>query len=119
MPRLLASLERTTACKFTTRVREGPSSGWRPRSNRDRRLILQALRARNIDQACNLLARHIQTRATFKPLSALSLPRPDRNAIWRVALPTRRPSRERQTSDRLAARCGLRPRPIAAGPLPS
>jgi DNA-binding GntR family transcriptional regulator len=24
-------------------------------------LILQALRARNIEQACNLLARHIQT----------------------------------------------------------
>jgi DNA-binding GntR family transcriptional regulator len=37
------------------------SAGWRPRSNQDHRLILQSLRARNVDQACNLLARHIQT----------------------------------------------------------
>jgi DNA-binding GntR family transcriptional regulator len=37
------------------------SVGWRPRSNQDHRLILQALRARNVDQACSLLARHIQT----------------------------------------------------------
>jgi len=37
------------------------SAGWRPRSNQDHRLILQALRGRNIEQACSLLARHIQT----------------------------------------------------------
>jgi DNA-binding GntR family transcriptional regulator len=36
-------------------------AGWRPRSNQDHRLILAALRARNVDQACGLLARHIQT----------------------------------------------------------
>jgi DNA-binding GntR family transcriptional regulator len=36
-------------------------AGWQPRSNQDHRLILQALRARNLDQACSLLARHIQT----------------------------------------------------------
>jgi DNA-binding GntR family transcriptional regulator len=39
----------------------GRHAGWRPRSNQDHRLILGALRARNLDQACGLLARHIQT----------------------------------------------------------
>jgi DNA-binding GntR family transcriptional regulator len=37
------------------------SAGWRPRSNQDHRLILGALRARDIEQASGLLARHIQT----------------------------------------------------------
>jgi len=37
------------------------SAGWRPRSNQDHHLILQALRTRNVDHACSLLARHIQT----------------------------------------------------------
>lgn len=46
---------------FETANRAARSAGWRPRPSQDHRLILQSLRARNIDQACNLLARHIQT----------------------------------------------------------
>lgn len=61
MPRLLANLDGLQLANSRLVFATARSSGSRPRSNQDHRLILQALRARNIDQACNLLARHIQT----------------------------------------------------------
>lgn len=61
MPRLLASLDGLQLANSRLLLAMARSAGWRPRSNQDHRLILQALRARNVDQACNLLARHIQT----------------------------------------------------------
>jgi DNA-binding GntR family transcriptional regulator len=72
MPRLLASLDGLQLANSRLVFAMARSGGWRPRSNQDHRLILQALRARNVDQACNLLARHIQT-------------------IERLALPASRP----------------------------
>jgi DNA-binding GntR family transcriptional regulator len=61
MPRLLASLDGLQRANSRLVFAMAHSSGWRPRSNQDHRLILGALRAHNIEQACNLLARHIQT----------------------------------------------------------
>ena len=61
MPRLLASLEGLQRANSRLVFAVARSSGWRPRSSQDHRQILQALRARNIEQACSLLARHIQT----------------------------------------------------------
>ncbi|EIG61380.1 GntR family transcriptional regulator [Bradyrhizobium sp. WSM1253] len=61
MPRLLSSLDGLQLANSRSVFAMARSSGWRPRPNLDHRLILQALRARNVDQACNLLARHIQT----------------------------------------------------------
>ena len=61
MPRLLASLDGLQLANSRLVFAMARHAGWRPRSNQDHRLILQALRMRNIDQACNLLARHIQT----------------------------------------------------------
>jgi DNA-binding GntR family transcriptional regulator len=61
MPRLLASLDDLQLANSRLVFAMARSGGWRPRSNQDHRLILQALRARNVDQACTLLARHIQT----------------------------------------------------------
>lgn len=61
MPRLLASLDGLQLANSRLVFAMARSAGWRPRSNQDHRLILQALRARNFDQACSLLARHIQT----------------------------------------------------------
>ena len=61
MPRLLASLDGLQRANSRLVFAMARSAGWRPRSNQDHRLILQALRARNIEQALNLLARHIQT----------------------------------------------------------
>ena len=61
MPRLLASLDGLQLANSRLVFATAHSAGWKPRSNQDHRLILQALRARNIEQACNLLARHIQT----------------------------------------------------------
>jgi len=61
MPRLLASLDGLQLANSRLVFAMGRHAGWRPRSNQDHRLILGALRARNLDQACNLLARHIQT----------------------------------------------------------
>ncbi|WP_139859290.1 GntR family transcriptional regulator [Bradyrhizobium ivorense] len=61
MPRLLASLDGLQLANSRLVLATARSAGWRPRSNQDHRMILQALRARNLDQACNLLARHIQT----------------------------------------------------------
>lgn len=61
MPRLLASLDGLQRANSRLVFAMAHSSGWRPRSNQDHRLILGALRGRNIEQACSLLARHIQT----------------------------------------------------------
>src|SRR5579872_328170 len=61
MPRLLASLDGLQRANSRLVFAMARSSGWRPRSNQDHRLILGALRARNIEQASALLARHIQT----------------------------------------------------------
>ncbi|OSI68651.1 GntR family transcriptional regulator [Bradyrhizobium canariense] len=61
MPRLLASLDGLQLANSRLVFAMARSGGWRPRSNQDHRLILQALRACNVDRACDLLARHIQT----------------------------------------------------------
>ena len=61
MPRLLASLDGLQLANSRLVFAMARNAGWRPRSNQDHRLILGALRARNIEQACSLLARHIQT----------------------------------------------------------
>ena len=61
MPRLLASLDGLQRANSRLVFAMARSAGWRPRSNQDHRLILQALRGRNIEQASNLLTRHIQT----------------------------------------------------------
>ena len=61
MPRLLASLDGLQLANSRLVFAMARSAPWRPRSNQDHRQILQALRARNINQACSLLARHIQT----------------------------------------------------------
>jgi len=61
MPRLLASLDGLQRANSRLVFSMARSAGWQPRSNQDHRLILQALRARNVEQACALLARHIQT----------------------------------------------------------
>jgi len=61
MPRLLASLDGLQLANSRLVFATAHSAGWQPRSNQDHRLILQALRSRNVDQACNLLTRHIQT----------------------------------------------------------
>jgi DNA-binding GntR family transcriptional regulator len=61
MPRLLSSLDGLQRANSRLVFAMAHSSGWRPRSNQDHRLILGALRARNTEQACSLLARHIQT----------------------------------------------------------
>jgi DNA-binding GntR family transcriptional regulator len=61
MPRLLANLDGLQLANSRLVFATARSAGWRPRSNQDHRLILQALRARHVEQACSLLARHIQT----------------------------------------------------------
>ncbi|SHN61921.1 GntR family transcriptional regulator [Bradyrhizobium erythrophlei] len=61
MPRLLASLDGLQRANSRAVFAMARSAGWRPRSNQDHRLILGALRARDIEQASGLLARHIQT----------------------------------------------------------
>src|ERR1700761_174565 len=61
MPRLLASLDGLQRANSRLVFAMARSAGWRPRSNQDHRLILGALRAHNVEQACSLLARHIQT----------------------------------------------------------
>ncbi|UPK22721.1 GntR family transcriptional regulator [Bradyrhizobium sp. 131] len=61
MPRLLASLDGLQLANSRLVFAMARSAGWRPRSNQDHRLILEPLQSRNVEQACNLLARHIQT----------------------------------------------------------
>ncbi|MCP3392103.1 GntR family transcriptional regulator [Bradyrhizobium sp. CCGB12] len=72
MPRLLASLGGLQLANSRLVFAMARSAGWRPRPNQDHRLILQSLRARNVDQACNLLTRHIQT------IERLACLRPDK-----------------------------------------
>jgi DNA-binding GntR family transcriptional regulator len=67
MPRLLSCLDGLQLANSRLVFAMAGSAGWRPRSNQDHRLILQALRARNIDQACALLSRHIQTIERLSP----------------------------------------------------
>jgi DNA-binding GntR family transcriptional regulator len=67
MPRLLASLDELQLANSRLVFATARNAGWQPRSNQDHRLILQALRARNVDQACSLLARHIQTMERLTP----------------------------------------------------
>ena len=64
MPRLLASLDGLQLANSRLVFAMARNAGWRPRSNQDHRLILQALRTRNLDQACSLLdASHPNHRA--------------------------------------------------------
>lgn len=58
MPRLLASLDGLQLANSRLVFAMARNAGGRPRSNQDHRLILQALRARNVDQACNLRTPH-------------------------------------------------------------
>ena len=58
---LLASLDGLQLANSRLVFAMARNAGWRPRPSQDHRVILQALRARNIEQACSLLARHIQT----------------------------------------------------------
>src|SRR5579871_1535113 len=80
MPRLLASLDGLQRANSRLVFAMARSSGWQPRSNQDHRLILGALRARNLEQASSLLARHIQT-------------------IERLSVPAAKLVRERMASD--------------------
>jgi len=61
MPRLLASLDGLQLANSRLVFAMARNAGWRPGPSQDHRQILQALRARNIDQACSLLARHNQS----------------------------------------------------------
>jgi DNA-binding GntR family transcriptional regulator len=61
MPRLLASLDNLQLANSRLVFATARGAGWRPRSNMDHRLIVDALRRQNVEQACQLLARHIQT----------------------------------------------------------
>jgi len=61
MPRLLASLDGLRLANSRLVLAMARNAGWRPRTNQDHRLILQALRARQIGHACELLTRHNQT----------------------------------------------------------
>ena len=61
MPRLLASLDGLQRANSRLVFTMARNLGWQPRSNQDHRLILGALRTRDIEQACSLLTRHIQT----------------------------------------------------------
>ncbi|UGY18959.1 GntR family transcriptional regulator [Bradyrhizobium septentrionale] len=61
MPRLLANLDGLQLANSRLVFAMARNAGWRPRPSQDHRMILQAVRARNIEQACGLLARHIQT----------------------------------------------------------
>lgn len=61
LPRLLTRLDELQLANSQLVFAMARTAGWRRRSNQDHRLILPALRSRNLDQACNLLARHIRT----------------------------------------------------------
>jgi DNA-binding GntR family transcriptional regulator len=61
MPRLLASLDHLQLANSRLVFAMVGNAGWRRRPSQDHRMILQAVRAGNIERACSLLARHIQT----------------------------------------------------------
>ena len=61
MPRLLSMLDTLQFANSRMVFAAGRATGWRPRSNHDHRLIIDALKAGNADRAVTLLARHVGT----------------------------------------------------------
>ncbi|TWT11474.1 GntR family transcriptional regulator [Reyranella sp. CPCC 100927] len=61
MPRLLASIDELQVASSRYLFVTAYPTGWRPRSNQDHRLILDALKRRDLEQAATLLRRHILT----------------------------------------------------------
>lgn len=71
MPRLLATIKQLQLANSRYLFAVGQLRGWQPRSDHDHRLIIQALKDRNVDRACQLLTRHIGTmeRVGFSPVT--------------------------------------------------
>lgn len=61
MPRLLLMLDTLQFANSRMVFAAGRATGWRPRSNHDHRLIIDALKAGNAERAVTLLARHVGT----------------------------------------------------------
>lgn len=61
MPRLLATLKQLQLANSRYLFAVGQLRGWQPRSDHDHRLIINALKEKNIERACQLLTRHIGT----------------------------------------------------------
>lgn len=61
MPRLLSMLDSLQFANSRMVFAAGRATGWRPRSNHDHRLIIDALKAGNAERAVTLLARHVGT----------------------------------------------------------
>jgi DNA-binding GntR family transcriptional regulator len=61
MPRLLSMLDTLQFANSRMVFAAGRATGWRPRSNHDHRLIIDALKAGNAERAVTLLARHVGT----------------------------------------------------------
>jgi DNA-binding GntR family transcriptional regulator len=61
MPRLLAMLDNLQLANSRVVFAAGRATGWRPRSNHDHQLIIDALKAGDADRATSLLGRHIGT----------------------------------------------------------
>jgi DNA-binding GntR family transcriptional regulator len=59
MPRLLASIDELQLASSRYLFVTAYPAGWRPRSNQDHRLVLDALKRRDPEQATSLLRRHI------------------------------------------------------------
>ncbi|TXL80309.1 GntR family transcriptional regulator [Vineibacter terrae] len=59
MPRLLASIDELQLASSRYLFVTAYPAGWRPRSNQDHRIILDALKRRDLEQASSLLRRHI------------------------------------------------------------
>lgn len=61
MPRLIGMLETVQLAHSRFVFAAGRASGWRPRSNHDHQLIIDALKAKDAERALMLLGRHIGT----------------------------------------------------------
>ena len=61
MPRLLSMLDTLQFANSRIVFAAGRATGWRPRSNHDHRLIIDALKAGNTERAVTLLGRHVGT----------------------------------------------------------
>jgi len=61
MPRLLQMLDHLQLANSRVVFAAGRTKGWRPRSNHDHQLIIDALKAGDADRATSLLNRHIGT----------------------------------------------------------
>jgi len=61
MPRLLSMLDNLQLANSRVVFAAGRTKGWRPRSNHDHQLIIDALKAGDADRATSLLSRHIGT----------------------------------------------------------